>query len=164
MILVTYDVNTESDGGKTRLRKVAKVCMNYGQRVQNSVFECMLDPAQFVSLKDSLSKIINHLVTEGEILTMKRRAGAGSRRLFYLEPTRPAACGFFIPVQKSHQKIRLKALALRIHRVPEQGWYGRLRSLPGAIPVKTSPPAGSSSRFPLNFASFRSHMPVLPAS
>ncbi|MDI6618998.1 MAG: CRISPR-associated endonuclease Cas2 [Clostridiales bacterium] len=59
MVLVTYDVNTESDGGKTRLRRVAKVCTNYGQRVQNSVFECMLDPAQFVGLKDSLSKIID---------------------------------------------------------------------------------------------------------
>jgi CRISPR-associated protein Cas2 len=59
MILVTYDVNTESDGGKTRLRRVAKVCVNYGQRVQNSVFECMLDPAQFVALKSSLSKIID---------------------------------------------------------------------------------------------------------
>jgi CRISPR-associated protein, Cas2 family len=51
MVLVTYDVNTESEGGKSRLRRVAKVCVNYGQRVQNSVFECMLDPAQFVSLK-----------------------------------------------------------------------------------------------------------------
>lgn len=59
MVLVTYDVNTESEGGKTRLRKVAKVCVDYGQRVQNSVFECMLTPAQFVNLKSSLSKIID---------------------------------------------------------------------------------------------------------
>ena len=59
MVLVTYDVNTESDGGKTRLRRVAKACINNGQRVQNSVFECMLDPAQFVALKNSLSKIID---------------------------------------------------------------------------------------------------------
>lgn len=59
MVLITYDVNTESDGGKARLRKVAKVCTNYGQRVQNSVFECMLDPAQFATIKNSLSKIIN---------------------------------------------------------------------------------------------------------
>lgn len=59
MVLITYDVNTESDGGKARLRRVAKVCVNYGQRVQNSVFECMLNPAQFVTLKNSLSKIIN---------------------------------------------------------------------------------------------------------
>ena len=59
MVLVTYDVNTESDGGKTRLRRVAKLCVNYGQRVQNSVFECLIDPAQFVELKNSLSNIID---------------------------------------------------------------------------------------------------------
>ncbi|MEG1254229.1 CRISPR-associated endonuclease Cas2 [Clostridium sp.] len=59
MVLVTYDVNTESEGGSTRLRKVAKVCVNHGQRVQNSVFECLLEPAQFVSLKKSLSNIID---------------------------------------------------------------------------------------------------------
>lgn len=59
MVLVTYDVNTESDGGKTRLRRVAKVCVNNGQRVQNSVFECMVDPAQYVALKNSLSKVID---------------------------------------------------------------------------------------------------------
>ena len=41
LVLITYDVNTESAGGKTRLRKVAKQCVNYGRRVQNSVFECM---------------------------------------------------------------------------------------------------------------------------
>lgn len=59
MVLVTYDVNTESEGGKSRLRRVAKQCVNHGQRVQNSVFECMLEPAQFVELKNSLSKIID---------------------------------------------------------------------------------------------------------
>lgn len=45
LVLVTYDVNTEQEAGKKRLRRVAKVCVNYGQRVQNSVFECDLDPA-----------------------------------------------------------------------------------------------------------------------
>jgi len=54
MILVTYDVNTESEGGKQRLRKVAKTCEDYGQRVQNSVFECLVDPAQWVVLKQRL--------------------------------------------------------------------------------------------------------------
>ena len=47
LILVTYDVNTETAAGRKRLRKVAKACVNHGQRVQNSVFECMLDAAQF---------------------------------------------------------------------------------------------------------------------
>lgn len=59
MVLVTYDVNTESDEGKKRLRRVAKECVNYGQRVQNSVFECLVDPAQFAQLKHSLCDIID---------------------------------------------------------------------------------------------------------
>ena len=59
LVLVTYDVNTEQEAGKKRLRRVAKVCVNYGQRVQNSVFECDLDPAQFVTLKETLSEIID---------------------------------------------------------------------------------------------------------
>ena len=59
LILVTYDVNTETRAGQSRLRKVAKVCMNYGQRVQNSVFECLLDASQYVEIKARLEKIIN---------------------------------------------------------------------------------------------------------
>ena len=47
LVLVTYDVNTETAAGRRRLRKVAKVCVDYGQRVQNSVFECLLDAAQY---------------------------------------------------------------------------------------------------------------------
>lgn len=58
MVLVTYDVNTEDADGKKRLRKVAKQCQNYGQRVQNSVFECLVDPIQFAQLKKNLEKII----------------------------------------------------------------------------------------------------------
>lgn len=59
MVLVTYDVSTTSAAGRKRLRHVAKQCVNYGQRVQNSVFECLLDPAQFAVLKNKLEKIIN---------------------------------------------------------------------------------------------------------
>lgn len=59
LVLITYDVNVSTDSGKTRLRKVAKQCVNYGQRVQNSVFECLLDPAQFADLRHRLEKIIN---------------------------------------------------------------------------------------------------------
>jgi len=65
LVLITYDVNTESEGGKRRLRKVAKLCVNYGQRVQNSVFECSIDPAQFVMIKNELLKTIE---TEKDIL------------------------------------------------------------------------------------------------
>ena len=59
LVLITYDVNTESSAGRTRLRKVAKQCENYGRRVQNSVFECILDQAQCVMLKSLLSDIID---------------------------------------------------------------------------------------------------------
>ena len=54
LVVVAYDVNTESIGGVRRLRRVARVCENYGQRVQNSVFECWVDPAQWIRLKTSL--------------------------------------------------------------------------------------------------------------
>ena len=59
LVLITYDVNTENDAGKRRLRKVAKVCVNYGIRVQNSVFECVIDSAKLVVLKNELYKIID---------------------------------------------------------------------------------------------------------
>lgn len=58
-VLITYDVNTKSPTGEKRLRQVAKVCVNYGQRVQNSVFECSLTPAQLRLIQDKLSKIID---------------------------------------------------------------------------------------------------------
>lgn len=58
-LLITYDVSTSDALGAKRLRKVARICQDYGQRVQNSVFECLVDPAQFVSLKSSLLEVIN---------------------------------------------------------------------------------------------------------
>ena len=59
MVLVSYDVMTSSEGGQKRLRHVAKQCLNYGQRVQCSVFECNIDPAQWTLLKSRLMKIID---------------------------------------------------------------------------------------------------------
>ena len=59
LVLITYDVNTSDAAGRTRLRKVAKQCQNYGQRVQNSVFECLLDTAQYKMVKASLSELID---------------------------------------------------------------------------------------------------------
>ena len=59
-ILVTYDVDTTGCGGAKRLRDVAKACVNHGQRVQNSVFECILTEVQYVILKRTLSSIIDH--------------------------------------------------------------------------------------------------------
>lgn len=59
LILITYDVDTTTKEGEKRLRKVAKECVNYGQRVQNSVFECLVSEAQFIGLKATLQNIIN---------------------------------------------------------------------------------------------------------
>lgn len=58
-MLVTYDVNTETPAGRARLRRVAKVCEDFGQRVQNSVFECMLTPAQWARLRARLIELVN---------------------------------------------------------------------------------------------------------
>lgn len=58
-VLITYDVSTADRGGEKRLRKVAKQCVNYGVRVQNSVFECELDAAQLRRVKDVLLDIID---------------------------------------------------------------------------------------------------------
>lgn len=59
LVLVTYDVNTETSAGRRRLRKVAKICVDYGQRVQNSVFECLMDSSQYVIFKAKLSSFID---------------------------------------------------------------------------------------------------------
>ena len=59
LVLITYDVNTEDAAGKKRLRQVAKQCVNYGQRVQNSVFECLVDQAQYKLLQTSLLAMID---------------------------------------------------------------------------------------------------------
>lgn len=54
LVLVTYDVRTESEGGQSRLRRIAKLCQDFGQRVQYSVFECLVDPAQWTTFKQQL--------------------------------------------------------------------------------------------------------------
>jgi CRISPR-associated protein Cas2 len=59
MVLVTYDVDTTTKEGRQRLRRVAKQCVNHGQRVQKSVFECLVDPAQFLKLRKGIEDIID---------------------------------------------------------------------------------------------------------
>lgn len=59
MIVITYDVSTTTEEGRKRLRRVAKICQDYGQRVQNSVFECIVDSTQFAELKIKLLGVIN---------------------------------------------------------------------------------------------------------
>lgn len=59
MVLVSYDVSTVDKRGQARLRRVAKTCLDYGQRVQNSVFECVVDPAQWTELRAKLVDLID---------------------------------------------------------------------------------------------------------
>ena len=57
LVLITYDVNTTNPSGRKRLNKIAKICCNYGQRVQNSVFECCLTSAQLVNVRAEILNI-----------------------------------------------------------------------------------------------------------
>ncbi len=59
MVLITYDVNTTTVAGEKRLRKIAKLCRDYGQRVQHSVFECLADPHQIALLKNKLIDVMD---------------------------------------------------------------------------------------------------------
>lgn len=59
LVLITYDVNVEDADGRRRLRQIAKQCVNYGQRVQNSVFECLLNPSQCKQLQNKLCSIMD---------------------------------------------------------------------------------------------------------
>jgi CRISPR-associated protein Cas2 len=59
MVVVSYDVSVVSPNGRRRLRRVARLCTNYGQRVQNSVFQCLVEPDQWVMLKTRLLKIFD---------------------------------------------------------------------------------------------------------
>lgn len=59
LVVITYDVNTETPAGRKRLRQVAKQCVNYGQRVQNSVFECVMDATRYIEVKNILEKLID---------------------------------------------------------------------------------------------------------
>lgn len=65
LVLVSYDVNTQTTKGKKRLRQIAKICVNHGQRVQFSVFECLLDPAQWTMFR---AKLINNIDLETDSL------------------------------------------------------------------------------------------------
>lgn len=65
LVVVAYDVNTESDGGKRRLRRVARVCEDHGQRVQNSVFECWIDAAQWVRFR---ARVVAEIETQRDSL------------------------------------------------------------------------------------------------
>ena len=59
LVLITYDVATENENGQRRLRRVARICENYGQRVQKSVFECVVEPAMWTLLRQRLSEAVD---------------------------------------------------------------------------------------------------------
>lgn len=78
LMLITYDVGTTTPAGRRRLRRVARACLDYGQRVQNSVFECELDLAQWVELR---ARLIAEIVPSEDSLRFYRLGAEGRRRV-----------------------------------------------------------------------------------
>jgi CRISPR-associated protein Cas2 len=78
LVLVSYDVNTTSPRGERRLRRVARVCKDYGQRVQHSVFECEVDPAQWTALR---ARLLREIDSERDSLRFYFLGAAGRRRI-----------------------------------------------------------------------------------
>ncbi len=78
LMLVTYDVSTLDASGRRRLRRVARACLDYGQRVQNSVFECEVDPGQWATLK---GRLIGEIDTQQDSLRFYRLGAEGQRRV-----------------------------------------------------------------------------------
>ena len=78
LMLVTYDVRTEDTAGRRRLRRVARACLDFGQRVQNSVFECEVDPAQWVELR---ARLLAEIDPAADSLRFYRLGADGRRRV-----------------------------------------------------------------------------------
>ena len=78
LMLVAYDVNTETAAGRRRLRRVARACLDFGQRVQNSVFECEVDPAQRTALR---ARLIEAIDPAADSLRFCRLRAEGRRRV-----------------------------------------------------------------------------------
>lgn len=78
LMLITYDVSTESTAGRRRLRRVARACLDHGQRVQNSVFECELEPAQWTALR---ARLIEEIDPRLDSLRFYRLGADGQRRV-----------------------------------------------------------------------------------
>lgn len=81
LMLVTYDVNTETIAGRRRLRRVARACLDYGQRVQQSVFECELDPAQWTVLR---ARLLGEIDIGLDSLRFYRLGAEGRRRVEHI--------------------------------------------------------------------------------
>lgn len=86
LMLVTYDVNTQDPAGRRRLRRVAKACRDLGQRVQNSVFECEVDPAQWATLR---ARLLDEIDAEKDSLRFYRLGADGRRRVEHVGAKQP---------------------------------------------------------------------------
>lgn len=109
LVLVTYDISVVAEGGQKRLRKTAEVCANYGMRVQNSVFECEVTPAEFVGLKDKLLRTIDVEVDSVRFYLLGSR---GRRRVEHVG-AKPA-------IDPLRDSIVLKSLTLGAHVLPRR--------------------------------------------
>ncbi|MBS0562054.1 MAG: CRISPR-associated endonuclease Cas2 [Proteobacteria bacterium] len=78
LVLITYDVSTQDAAGRRRLRRVGRACLDYGQRVQNSVFECEVDPAQWAALR---ARLLTEIDAEHDSLRFYRLGAEGRRRV-----------------------------------------------------------------------------------
>ncbi len=78
LVVVSYDVSTEDNAGRRRLRRVAKLCESYGQRVQNSVFECLVDASQWVALR---AKLVGEIEVQHDSLRFYFLGNEWSRRI-----------------------------------------------------------------------------------
>jgi CRISPR-associated protein Cas2 len=81
LMLVAYDVSTETLTGRRRLRRVARACLDFGQRVQNSVFECEVDPAQWTTLR---ARLISEIDPAADSLRFYRLGAEGRRRVEHI--------------------------------------------------------------------------------
>lgn len=81
MMLITYDVSTETSAGRRRLRRVARACLDFGQRVQQSVFECEVDPAQWTALR---ARLMSEIDPELDSLRFYRLGAEGRRRVEHI--------------------------------------------------------------------------------
>jgi CRISPR-associated protein Cas2 len=81
LMLITYDVSTETSAGRRRLRRVARACLDFGQRVQQSVFECEVDPAQWTALR---ARLMSEIDPESDSLRFYRLGAEGRRRVEHI--------------------------------------------------------------------------------
>ena len=92
LVLITYDVNTETSAGRRRLRKVAKRCVDHGQRVQNSVFECLLDAAQYAVLKAELTALIDPALDSLRFYQLGNNYKSKVEHIGVIRPSSRTAC------------------------------------------------------------------------